>query len=427
MHVAEAFWVHLRAALQNRMDPSYGLSRPFSASAKPTSTEPLSVSTLARNFHVLSQKAQELGAVLKSLGGIFTWRHPDRTLLSLFLFTWGSIYPHFFLVYPVLYVLIFMSNKYLQKHPLKPMVVPADKEIGFDDGSMSIHALYYIQNDMFGWLWQFEDNNGTVSEIRSSTGNLFHEVENLLDDHDLEDDNSQTASLLKNMEDIQATTTKIMRFIYGIESKINSYCSFVNDMESTKLYLKMFTSVTLAIVLGPYIPWRVVFILTVWIVMLITHPNRKDFISTIITQNKDVNTVNRKCKSDTSIFASSNIIIDEPQVIKRVQIYELQQQSMTSCGKYQTSKYTTNVFNLNDEQRRQRKLPRFALSLNEIKPPTKWQFKFNSRWQIDKINSWVKELDIQNELDINADGWVYDLTGEFRRRRLTRECHIENI
>lgn len=430
MHIAEAFWARLRALMASKLVGDVPLSGDNIPGEKlGRNADPLSVSTLARNFNVLTQKGQEMGAIIKSLAGIFTWRHPDRTLFCLMMFTWGSIYPHYFLIYPVLYILVFMSNKYLQKHPLKPMIVASDKPVGLDDGSMGIRALNYIESDMFGWLWEFNPND--VSDYyATSSKNLFEEVDNLLDDHELEDEGNHEASLLRNMEDIQHTTTKILRFIYSTESKINSYCSFINDLESTKLYLKMFTAITLAITLGPYIPWRIVFILTVWIVMLITHPNKSQLITSIIdspTSSPYGEQRRVKKKADRGIFSNENIILDEPKLVKKVHVFELQQQSMTQENKYQSSKYTLNVFCISDEIRKQRKMPESTNTLNEIRAPSKWQFIYNSRWEIDTINEWVGETNIDNEVVIKDDNWVYDLTNEFRRRRLTRECSIESI
>lgn len=434
MHIAEAFWTRLRSIVQSKLagDVSDGVGNtPGEKNGK--FNESLSISTLARNFNVLSQKGQELGVIIKSLAGIFTWRHPDRTLFCLMLFTWGSIYPHYFLIYPVLYILVFMSNKFLQKHPLKPMLVSSDKVVALDDGSMGIHPLNYIESDMFGWLWHFNDSS--LNDYYTNSGNLFDEVDNLLDDHELEDESIYEASLLRNMEDIQNTTSKILRFIYSTESKINSYCSFINDLESTKLYLKMFITIFLSITLGPYIPWRVVFILTVWIVMLITHPNRSQLIASIIHPPNENITLPlspslssfTKKSSERGLFSNRNIILDEPKLIKNVQVFELQQQSMTVNDKYQASKYTLNVFCISDECRKQRKLPEFTNTLNEIKAPSKWQFIYNSWWEIDITNEWVGESNIENEVFINDDNWVYDLTKEFRRRRLTRQCSVENI
>lgn len=433
IHVAEAFWCHLRTLVHNRV---VGGGREGDRGGEggeiAGENEPFSVSTLARNFNVLSHKGQEVGAIVRSLGGIFTWRHPDRTLLCLMLFTWGSIYPHYFLIYPVLYVLVFMSNKYLQKHALKPMLVSGDRALAMaaDDGAMAVYPLTYIENDMFGWLW---DLNISGSRDHYACGNLFDEMDVLLDDHDLQDDSNQEASLLKNMEDIQHTTSKILRFEHSVESKINAYCSFNNDLESTKLFLKMFTVVTIAITLGPYIPWRVVFILTVWILMLVTHPNRAQLVANIIN-SPGLNSAklglsarsSKPTQRDRGPFSSTRIIHHEP-IVKHVQVFELQQQNATVENKYQASKYTNNVFCINDECRKQRKMPEFTNTLLDIKPPPKWQFVHNSHWEIDTKNEWVGDMNIQNQVFVSSDNWVYDLTREFRRRRLSRQCSFENL
>lgn len=488
----------------NTNDNSYEKKSEYNYKKK---NDPLSLRQIASNFNLLSQRLKIFTDLINWIVDVFNWKKNDKTLSVLFLYTWACINPHFFLLYPIIYFINYILHRYLVKHHIveKPSMYTKTSQYQnyWDDGlgprlktttSNSIHGLFgflwdtdvendvpYNEND-YDFIRQVARNkNPTDEELEFKTvDDMLTFIEDTVnrDDNDnnlvnlndneknkIDDDvvsNSYRNFILRSLYDIQIQTNQILDHIDNIQNGISESCDFIDEKESTILVFKLFLVVCIASILGAYIPWRAIFILSVWIGICMNHPKRENFINTIINPSQKVNKRNsssstssysKKKKSGQKVdpFSARNVIINEPVFAREVQIFELQQQSIMDPKKYVLLGYTTSVFNITNTSRLQKRKPLFVYNLSDVEPPVKsselvhntatntkdknsrnrihlsWSYINGEDWRLSDTR-WVNELKYSNELFIkhsNFTGdpdecWVYDITGEFRRRRWVR-------
>lgn len=409
--------------------------------------EALSIRKLATNFQKLGKKVGYITDFFASLGDIFTWRRSDRSLAFLLLYTWACIHPQFIIVYPIMYILGFMGKKYIERHIIKskPILITVnDYSDSFnytDDGLSRLFVTnkYVSEDTLFGWLWGTNPAQESPSvNFNKNTLSTEDTIEiSPLETNDQSEDDEDRASFLQTLKDIQNKTTDILEQIDSWETSFINHCNFLNEKLSAIIYIKVLLASFFIIILGPLIPWRIIFIASMWSGMILSHPQKKLFferISKLKTKRNVVSTskmeqpskingeAHQKSQGD-GLFSSQQIILDDPICYKLCQIFEIQKQDITNPNKYQSSMYSTSPFTVSNEQRKKRKFPRYTANISEIIAPEGWQFSDNSNWKSDPpetIQHWISDMSINDSVFIEK-GWVYDISGEFRRRRFSRQ------
>ena len=236
-------------------------------------------------------------------------------------------------------------------------------------------------------------------------------------------------SLLINMRDLQNLTTDIVRILGDAELLIRENCSFTDEETSTVLFYRLILLAAVICVFGAWIPWCAVFIFVAWGLVLWNHPARALFLDFLM--EKSENMTKRQARDPESGHSRrkrgwlDDIILDEPVVQKEVAIFEVQKQDLADISMYHPFIYSNSCFTVSSSSRRRKKRPVGSTNLNMIKPPSrKWKFVAGSQWKPDteKPLKWIFELGLQAELssDDEEEGWAYDNSGEYRRRRLIR-------
>ena len=335
--------------------------------------------------------------------------------------------------------------------------------------------------------------------------------------------NSYNNFILKNLFEIQLQSNKLLNLINSTEKFYTIHFNFDNEKSSTILLYKISTICIILFCLGSYIPWKVIFILGIWIGMLINHPYRKIIMKDLMNmiedkKNGSKNSVKKENKVDGKQEKRTNfrdnIIIDEPAFIREVEIFEISKQNVLNLDEYEFYGFSTSIFNLSDEIRMKRRKPNLVYDLNEVLAPNlfelitngtrntsnsnninnninnnvnddinddnvmednnnirlslnmgveinnktarenamatekdnnnnnhnhnnnntiknneikKWDFINGEQWEINKDTQWVYDYGYDYEMfikDNENEGWVYDITGQFRRRRYTRNVKL---
>ncbi|KAG7910989.1 hypothetical protein KL906_001369 [Ogataea polymorpha] len=414
----------------------------------------LSITRISKNFKTLSSKMDIFFKLEYSVLHIISWDQPPLTLTFLILYSWACLMPYLFLVYPVVYLLagILIPN-YLYRHPLeKPEIIPTRQL-----GDSSIFGFLRAKND---WemdrqrlemerrrrpeqlhsreydLATISSRNSTDSEDEGNSSLLYDAFtadsksnivfKAVLEEEDAASPEKKSSSmadkvkLLINMRDLQNLTTSLIKMIENMEKNVYDNCSFKDEKTSTKLFLNLVVLIIITVALGPYIPWCAIFIITLWVLVLLKHPNRSEFLKQFQTNSRKQHII-RQSKPVQKASILSEIVVDDPPQYRKIQIYEIEKQDMIKTSVYEPYLFSPSIFNESDSSRLQKKRPKGTTNLGAVQPPgTNWKYT-NSNWTVDEeVEAWCLENGVLDELEIKSS-WAYDKSGEYRRRRLIRE------
>ncbi|VEU21171.1 DEKNAAC102043 [Brettanomyces naardenensis] len=433
----------------------------------------LSVTQLAVNFKSLSYRLNGFFDFQKQVISVLSWDSTWKTISFLLLYTWGCMYPFMFLVYPLVVVCcgILIPN-YVDKHPLgKPSIIPerqrgAESVFGFLKVTKSDVESYYedtrlseVREQMFEQTLRDEGyfgedlstglSSAASSDTEDASGAIYGTIADartklLVDglvgvsgerkeggDEGGNDDTGSSVgpenpsfvdnlSLLINMRDLQNVTTNLLKSMDKFEKLVNRYCSFRDERLSTLLFFEMIGLIAVTCVLGPYIPWSTIFALAGWYGVLWNHPGRAKFLEQFKTEEKDNGIPKRE--SIPKRIMTKELIIDEPTRYRDVAIFEIEEQDITNPSAYRAFAYSTSCFTVSSSRREQRKKPVGTTDLKTVRAPSReWRFRNESGWRVDKdVEAWCAEVNVEDEVYVEGE-WAYDLTREYRRRRLVRE------
>lgn len=430
--------------------------------------ESLSLRTIAHNLQTLSQQMRTVGLTINEVVDVVTWGQPDKTVAVLLLYTWGCIYPHFFLLYPIVFVMHATSMNYLRKHPAieKPSMYIKNnlQQDDWDDGlgprlkdtySNSIHGV-------FGFLWEDEaravaertelDELGELANYpedafeKSGLDELVRILERGGDDEESGDeDDGDTdepqetssvgymTSIARNMLGIQTMTSSLLASVEDVQDEIESSIGFIDEGRSTVLFYKLFLLTVVGSVLGKHIPWRAIFILAGWVALILSHPSRESILRQLLGQSQGGGRAAPDAAAASSAIRKS-VVIDEPVYAREVEMFELEKQNLFDPKEYEPYGFSNTVFSIGEASRCRGKKPKAVFSLAEVSPPVAhgaigsggtWEFFIGEEWEVDDADRWFGGCCCREEMYFDA-GWVYDSTGEFRRRRWTRKAMMRS-
>ncbi|SGZ52492.1 CIC11C00000002130 [Sungouiella intermedia] len=426
---------------------------------------PLSLILLTSNMKRLSAKMGVVFKVQYGLVHILTWKRPTKTLCVLVFYTAVCLWPHLVVALPLL-VLLFgiILPAYIHRHPMDTpelIKVPRRGQSFLDFLNESNDRSVIM--DMIDEPMSEEDS---LSQTYSTSSGSFHATKKpqspssiALQTLDVAEEvqTSEKAkivkknvSLLMNMRDLQNLTTDLLNSIDQGEKMSTDLVGFKDERLTTYIFYVLIAVTSVVLFFGKYIPWRMIFILSGWVFMLLCHPKAKKYLVTLSNNNKKGKPVaevteedadseeevgDKKLKLPFESFDRHDIIVDDKPEVRVVEIYELQRRDLFK-HEWNLYAYTKRLFDFKDTVRVSGKLPHGVDALTKVHPPPEWKYDFGyaSNWRIDQ-----KPLEFllargidQEHLSCRDDteGWIYDdlpvdqdYTAEFRRRRLFRECY----
>ncbi|QPG74109.1 hypothetical protein FOA43_001431 [Brettanomyces nanus] len=438
----------------------------------------LSVTQLVLNFRSLSYKMNNFFDFEKKISSILLWDSSWKTLFYLLLYTWGCIYPYMFLLYPLVMICgaVLIPN-YLDRHPLDKPEIISERPRGAQNwlfGFLSVsksemesyneeERLSQLREELFErqlrehGYYGLNDSTPMSSAPSSDTEDLVINsgaiygtiadaktkliVQGLVSNENAEKNGStkdntddtgthskfvDNLSLVISMRDLQNLTTRLLELMSNFENTLQKHCSFQDEKRSTIVFLEMTLLMAVTCLFGPYIPWKLIFVLVGWVIVLSCHPKRAEFMNQFKSEEK-VKEERYSSGSKDVKRISHDIIIDEPIKRRSVAIFEIQQQDISRPSVYRPFAYSRSCFTVSSSRRVERKKPRGTDSLEMVKPPSKrWKFDPNGKWEVDlDTEAWCSDMNIMKEVHVSVDeGWACDLNGEYRRRRLFREVYL---
>ncbi|KAI5952752.1 hypothetical protein KGF54_003619 [Candida jiufengensis] len=439
----------------------------------------LSVGTLTSNVKKLAGKMTNFFAIQYELIHIITWKQPNKTLSVLVLYTAACLWPHLILAYPLIFILFgIMIPGFVYRHPpMRSDLIKVKKRGQSFLSFLNATPETSIVEDMVDEEYLRED-----AEVASSTYSISEEASDVTisssqpqsgkstsgtgkdDKKDTSDRRKSNIALLINLRDFQNLTTDLIQALDKTETFYYETAGFKDERLSTFIFYGVLVATFATLFFGQFIPWRLIFINTGWIGLILCHPKAKKYLLEMSKSRKEkakydkirkeiekeaedekkgkveepeVSTAGTITK-DIKQFDRNDIIVDDKPEVRIVEVYELQIKSILK-NNWSFYRYSTTMYDKENKNRVAGKRPTGVDHLNKVLPPKDWKFDmgFVNKWVLDlKPKEFIKERSLDPELFIvknrEEDGWIYDnmkdvvhseIIYEFRRRRLYRECY----
>lgn len=405
----------------------------------------LSLPKLATNFQALAKKLNIINMLINEIHDIGKWKHADKTLTVLLLYTWMCIYPYFLLICPIVFAAGYMCYQYTYRHPLinKPSCSTRDKslekvwELGCGERLKQVRSERLPDRGLFGFLLDGSDEeegmqaNGDEERERFDEGDareifrdvevsgMFEEYEKMIEKEGNERDGTRENTfgleehfestyhnhILESLLEIQTLTGQILDSVERGERFIEECCSFQNEKVSTVLLYKLLLIVVIVFVLGDYINWKLITITLPWIVLGTIHPMGKVFfrLLTVKGGNNNSNHEGKKRKPygehvveerhENNIldeYLESLVLIDESVTAREVYIYEIER--LDPVKGYMAFGYSDTAFDKNDYVRRRREMPLMVSNIVDVQPPEGWVFLNGEEWRASSGGRWEYDV-----------------------------------
>ncbi|OVF06876.1 putative peroxisomal membrane protein [Clavispora lusitaniae] len=408
----------------------------------------LSFRIFASNMKQLSAQMGTFFRLQYGLIHVLTWRKPTKTLTCLVVYTAVCCWPHLVVAFPLLFLLFgVIIPAHLYRHPFqRPEILPVKKRgesfLDFlnksDDHSV---VLDLLNEPKEGFSDTQSINSSSTSVSYASTPLTLSSASEKTTPEELrKKDKSKyvksQVSMLMNMRDLQNLTTDILEAMEQAKQLSTNIVGFKDERLTTFVFYVTIAVTSVVLLLGKYIPWRAIFIFSGWAGLILCHPNTKKYLVGFGNAKSSKATEKKEPKQlflDT--FDSRSIIVDDEPEVRVVEIYELQARNILR-RKWKPHAYSKRLFDWKDPVRVAGKRPHGVDNLSKVLPPPEWKYDFGyaNNWHIDiepQNFLWQRGIDMQH-LECPSDeteGWIYDklpadddISTEFRRRRLFREC-----
>lgn len=412
-------------------------------------TQPrLSIKILASNFKTLSSKMSLFFEAQYALVHIITWRKPYKTLTFLVLYTSICLWPHLVLAYPLVFVLFgIIVPGYIHRHPMGTPELIKVKKRGQS-------------------LWDFfneSDDHSIVDDVISTDAPEVAPVSSVsleglaayvipgdaseeVDVNEKVQKKAKTryvksqVTLLMNMRDLQNLTTDLLKSLGAAEEFWFETAGFKDERLLTFIFYGVAAATSIVLFLGRFIPWRLIFIQSGWVSIILCHPKSKKFLVALQKNKKPpkkkIETPEEAADRMGKKFDREDIIVDDAAEIRVVEVYELQTKNVLK-NEWKHYLYTSTLFDQADPLRAAGKRPAHGVGhLSKVLPPPDWKFDlgYANNWGIDTSpEAFLREMSVDTShlrISEGEDDWIYDKEEtdggdgiyEFRRRRLVRDC-----
>ena len=318
---------------------------------------------MSNNFRRLNARIGVVFVFQKKVGQVLSWQAPTHTLSLLAVYTFCCLNPNIVIVLPLVVCLFFiMVPAFVARHPSSP----SSNILELHTGSGPASAPPVI-----------------VKPVPEASKDFF-----------------------RNMRDLQNSMEDFTIAHDGIVQLIGTRTNFSDERLSTLIYQSSLAFALLLLVAANLIPWRLLALLSGWVLVGSSHPEIRQLIATLDKQPfKDAYLV---CKDRLIHWMNEDILLDQSPEKREVEVFELQQQSTE--GTWGSRLYSAAPYDLQSPARIAGNVPRGATRFEDVQPPKGWQWNAKL-WRLDlQSQQWVQDRMITS-VNVEADGdrWVYDI------------------
>ncbi|CAK9439066.1 uncharacterized protein LODBEIA_P32900 [Lodderomyces beijingensis] len=453
----------------------------------------LSVPTLASNVKQIAKRMTKVFALQYQLIHIVTWRQPNKTLSVLVLYTAACVWPHLILAYPLMLVLFgVLLPGYAYRHPpRRPDLIKVKKRGQSLFKFLNASSETSIVEDAvdMDYLRQDAEVASTASVSNDSDVTISSTVALSKSGDLVSNEKKETArrrksniAFLINLRDFQNLTSDLLTGIEKSETFYYETAGFKDERLSTFIFYGVLVATFGIFFLGPFIPWRMIFIQTGWVGLILCHPEVKKFLVQFGNSKKetakllkakaeieaesrgeeDKLSVEEKAKARAKLesepkseseskpgskpgskpefkneinlkniikqFDRYDIIVDDSPEVKIVEIYELQIKSILKHN-WSFYRYSNSIYSKTDKHRMAGKRPTGVESLSRVYPPHDWKFdaEFVNKWILDTDPKEFLKARSMDPTDLfvikenEKEGWIYDNTHDILQSDIVYE------
>ena len=245
--------------------------------------------------------------------------------------------------------------------------------------------------------------------------------------------------LQNSMDDFAKLHDAAVRFIAPATN-------FSDEPLSTAVFQILFLTSSVLFVASPVLPWRFIALIIGWAAIGAGHPAVQELFAKNVYE-QHVHPASKDAQSRLQKWIDGDIMLDASPEVREVEIFELQRRSGLDASVFSTSSedtvlasrstgslalvpgadYEAWVFGASAwEPRSPRRVAgercKGTRFFEDVQPPAGWEWA-GKKWELDlAAKEWVEERLISGvEVEVEGERWVYDIGGEWRRRRWVRD------
>lgn len=231
----------------------------------------------------------------------------------------------------------------------------------------------------------------------------------------------------RNLRDLQNSMDDFSTAHDDVIAAVVPPTDFSDEYVSSTLFLLMFTTSILLFLTARHVPWRLVFLVSGWVGIILSHPSSHTHIRTL--HHKHLKPRSKVMRRRFENFAKADVMLDATPETREVEIFELQRRDQT--GEWEAWIFSPSPYEKLSSSRSAGEKPKGTRFFEDVRCPQGWEWK-DKKWTLDLgSKAWVEERYIEGvEVEVEEERWVYDImegdegwrggTGEWRRRRWVR-------
>ncbi|MCJ1237542.1 hypothetical protein MMC14_005528 [Varicellaria rhodocarpa] len=341
-----------------------------------------SLPLMTNNFRRFNARVGVAFVFQNRLIRLFTWRTPSQTLSFLMIYTFVCLNPYLLPLIPLVLTLFFLLvPAYLSRHPPPPTSNPS----------------YSISGPPIA----------PARTIRPAS--------------------EMSKDFFRNMRDLQNIMDDFSTVHDYLIAVITPYTNFSNEPFSSALFLFLFAATCLLFIVSHLLPWRFIALILGWTAIAFGHPAiQAAFFQSVYKDH--VFPASSTAQSWLDAWIASDVVLDAPPEMREVEIFELQRRvgSLSVSDFSPNDDYESWIFSPIAWEplapgRIAGERVKGTRFFEDVQPPGGWEWE-SKKWELDLgAKEWVEERIVSGvEVEVEGERWVYDIEGEWRRRRWVR-------
>jgi hypothetical protein len=370
--------------LLSQVIPTDGNASPdihYHGSGKPE----FSLATMSTNFRRFNTRIGVVFAFQNKVAKILSWRKPSHTLSLLFVYSFLCLDPSLFPVLPLaIAVLGVFIPSFIARHPAPPLELSAS---GFE---------YSPAGPAIA-------PPPTVKPVKELSKDFF-----------------------RNMRDLQNSMSDFSDLHDAVVGNVGPLTNFSDEALSSTLFLGTFMATAAMFIASHLIPYRAIFLLGGWFVIISGHPRVAHFLANL--QKEKAPDAVEKAEKDASSFLKSfidsDVILDPTPQTREVEIFELQR--LSGAGEWEPWLFSASPYDPLSQERIREERPQGTRFFEDVAPPRGWEWE-EKKWSLDLWSrEWVEERIITGvEVETQGERWVYDIAYEEEKNK-PREVEVRD-
>ncbi|PHH78400.1 hypothetical protein CDD82_3061 [Ophiocordyceps australis] len=216
-----------------------------------------------------------------------------------------------------------------------------------------------------------------------------------------------SSDFLRNSRDLQNSMGDFTHAYDKIVELLVPLTNFSNEALSSTVFLFLFAGALGLTLIAHIIPWRIIFLLGGWALVLLAHPSVKAVFRA--KHQKHVQPHEGEALSWLDRWIAQDVILDSAPETREVEIFELQHHDSDS-GEWEPWLFSPSPYDPLSPPRIAGDRPRGSRFFEDVMPPPGWQWS-EKKWALDLWSrEWVEERIITGvEVETEGERWVYDM------------------